>query len=155
MTALAFMRTVRVHFFSPSLNHGPFVFCLTDLHVSNIFVDKDWNVKCVIDLEWAASLPLEFMQTPHWLSAQAIDRIDPEAYNTLREEFMSIFESEEEKRSAKYCLRQTDVMWTGWELGIFWYTLALQSPTGLHPLFYKRIQPLYSVTHGDSCRLIH
>lgn len=58
MTALAFMRTVRPHFFSPSLNHGPFVFCLTDLHASNIFVDKDWNIKCVIDLEWAASLPV-------------------------------------------------------------------------------------------------
>jgi hypothetical protein len=139
MTALAFMRTVRLHFFSPTLNHGPFVFSLTDLHTSNIFVDKDWNITSIIDLEWAASLPLEFMQTPHWLSAQAIDKIDPEAYNMLREEFMDIFEKEEEKQLAMYGLRRTDVMRTGWELGTFWYTLALQSPTGLHPLFYKRI----------------
>lgn len=93
------------------------------------------------------------MQTPYWLSAQAIDRIDPEAYNMLREEFMSIFESEEEKRPATYDLRRTDVMRTGWELGTFWYTLASQSPTGLHPLFYKRIQPLYSQTHGDDVKV--
>ncbi|TAQ89490.1 hypothetical protein B7494_g2165 [Chlorociboria aeruginascens] len=149
MTALAFMRTIRPHFFNPSLNHGPFVFSLTDLHTSNIFVDKDWNIKCVVDLEWAASLPLEFMRTPYWLSAQAIDRIDSEAYNMLREEFMSIFENEEEKRPAIYGLRRTDVMRTGWELGTFWYTFALDSPTGLHSLFYKRLQPLYSKTDGD------
>lgn len=61
MTTLAFIRTVRPHFFSSSLNYGPFVFSLTDLHTSNIFVDKDWNITSVITLEWATSLPLEFM----------------------------------------------------------------------------------------------
>lgn len=153
MTALVFMKAIRPHFFRPNLNHGPFVFSLTDLHSSNIFVDKDWNIKYIIDLEWAASLPLEFMQTPHWLSSQAIDRIDKEAYNTLREEFMDIFESEEKKQPAIYDLRRTDVMRAGWELGTFWYTLALQSPTGFHSLFYNRIQPLYSDTHGDDVKV--
>lgn len=153
ITALTLMRTIRPHFFSPSLNHGPFVFCLTDLHNSNIFVDEDWNVTCVVDLEWAASLPIEFMHTPHWLSAQSVDQIDTEAYNLLREEFMGIFEDEEEKQPAVYDLRRTDIMRTGWEVGTFWYNFALMSPTGLHSLFYGRIQPLYSETHGEDVQV--
>jgi hypothetical protein len=31
--------------------HGPFPLQLTDLHASNIFVDEDWNITCLIDLE--------------------------------------------------------------------------------------------------------
>jgi hypothetical protein len=132
MSALALMRTLSRQFFDHNLNNGPFIFRLTDLHASNILVDKDWNIKCLIDLEWAASLPLEFMQTPSWLTSQAVDEIDAEAYNTLREE---------EKLSANKRLRCSSVMRNSWNLGGFWYTLALRSPTGLHTLFYDRIQP--------------
>jgi hypothetical protein len=41
---------------SAGSEHAHFLYRLTDLHPSNIFVDSDWNIKYVIDLEWACSL---------------------------------------------------------------------------------------------------
>lgn len=149
MTALALMRTIRSHFFDHSLNHGPFVFSLTDLHASNILVDKDWNIKYLIDLEWATVLPIEFMRTPIWLTGQAVDDIDIEAYDEVRKEFMEAFEEEEQKCPAEYNLHRASIMGNSWKSGTFWYTTALRSPTGLHAIFYDRIQPLYSEKHAE------
>ncbi|PGH14480.1 hypothetical protein AJ80_05925 [Polytolypa hystricis UAMH7299] len=149
MTALALMRTVSHHFLDQRLNYGPFVLCLTDLHASNILVDEDWIVHCLIDLEWAASLPIKFMQTPTWLTDQAVDEIDQESYNSLREEFMDIFDKEERKTPAEHGLQRSPIMQKGWERGTFWYTIALRNPTGLHALFYNRVQPQYSETHAS------
>jgi hypothetical protein len=148
MTALALMRTVRPHFFDPQLNEGPFVFCLTDLRPENILVDKDWHIKCVIDLEWACSLPAEFTYPPIWFTLEAIDRINIENYDQLRRQFMDIYEREE----AMYTHdspRRSRIMSNTWKLRTFWFCNALESPTGLHAIFYKHIQPLYSEKHAD------
>ncbi|EEQ91173.2 uncharacterized protein BDCG_06293 [Blastomyces dermatitidis ER-3] len=81
---------------------GPFAFSLTDLHQSNIFVDKDWNITHIIDLEWAASLPFEFIQLPHWLGGKELDAIDLDPYNNHVEEFTRILEeSEKEGRGSR------------------------------------------------------
>lgn len=84
MSALTVMETVIYHFFHHSLRQGPFVFTLTDLHQSNIFVDDDWNITCLVDLEWACSRPIEMQHPPFWLTANAVDRIDEPLYNELR-----------------------------------------------------------------------
>jgi len=151
MCALVLLRALRPRFFDPKLNHGPFAPVLTDLNVHNIFVDDDWNVTCIIDLEWAAVLPLEFIRTPRWLTSQAVDEIDVDHYNVSREEFMGIFEKEEG------CLGRYDdnfrcssIVNRTWTLGTFWYVLALQSSTGLHPLLYDRIQPRFHKVDEDS-----
>lgn len=73
MATIATMRTVLPHFVRRDLRHGPFLFTLTDLHQSNIFVDNDWNVTYLIDLEWACSLPVEMQHPPYWLTSQAVD----------------------------------------------------------------------------------
>ena len=44
------MRALLPNFVSRLNSGGPFVFSLTDLHQNNIFVDKEWNVTCLIDL---------------------------------------------------------------------------------------------------------
>ncbi|KAK2798120.1 hypothetical protein FQN50_008931 [Emmonsiellopsis sp. PD_5] len=176
MSALAMMRTVAHEFFDCDLNHGPFIYMLTDLHASNIFVDEYWNIKFLIDLEWAASLPLEFMQPPSWLTNEQCDVIDATRYNELREEFTEILEEEEreeeggggdtkirveqkkeesvhrhENENENMCarLRLSTVMKKTWDRGAFWYILALRSPTGLNTLFYDRIQPLYALGHAN------
>lgn len=41
ITALAVIRAMCPQFFDRRLNHGPFIFSLTNLHPSNILVDKD------------------------------------------------------------------------------------------------------------------
>ncbi|EEQ86287.2 uncharacterized protein BDCG_01407 [Blastomyces dermatitidis ER-3] len=53
MSALSMMRALSARFLEPGLNHGPFYLSLTDLHASNILIDDDWNIKYLIDLEWA------------------------------------------------------------------------------------------------------
>lgn len=149
MTALALMRTVRPHFFNRQLNEGPFIFCLNDLHPSNIFVDKDWHIKCLVDLEWASSLPIEFMRPPIWLTGQAVDEINVRDFNSLRQEFMDIFEEEERRYPTEYRMQRSSIMTECWNLGAFWYCTALRSPTGLHSVFYDHILPSYSEKHAQ------
>jgi hypothetical protein len=76
--------------FDRNLRRGPFVFFLTHLHQSNIFVDDDWHITSLVDLEWACSLPVEMVQPPHWLARErAFDCIVSEEYDPFRREFMA------------------------------------------------------------------
>ncbi|KFY00309.1 hypothetical protein O988_03382 [Pseudogymnoascus sp. VKM F-3808] len=164
-SALTTMRTVLPSFFKRECLHGPFVFTLTDLHQSNIFVDKDWNITSLVDLEWASTRPVEMLRTPTWLTGKACDEIAEEGqeeYDKVRAEFMDKFTAEEEQaQSSASCngdrkLLLSAVMKQNWDKGIFWYTLALASPTGIFRLFYKQIQPrfiMYNPDH-DSFKMI-
>lgn len=152
MSALAAMRTTAPLFLRQDLRRGPFVFTLTDLHQSNIFVDEDWHITCLVDLEWACSRPLEMIEPPYWLTNKGVDEIEPSDYDPLRRELMSILAMEEMKRLGSIASPNTDrtvprlseVMEEAWARGTFWYTLALSSPTGLFRIFYEHIQPLLS-----------
>ncbi|KAL5335569.1 hypothetical protein BJX70DRAFT_313637 [Aspergillus crustosus] len=64
MARLTLMRALLPHFLDRSHREGPFLYRLTDLHPSNIFLDSNWHIKCVIDLEWASSLPAETLRVP-------------------------------------------------------------------------------------------
>lgn len=64
---------------------------LIDLNQFNISVDYDWNIKCLIDLEWACSHPMGMIHPPYWLTNQAIDFIDADEYETFHKEFMDAF----------------------------------------------------------------
>lgn len=142
MCALVLMRTLRPHFFDSKLNQGPFAPCLTDLSPHNILVDRDWNITCIVDLEWTAALPLQFIRPPHWLTSEAIDEINIDQYNQVRQEFCAIFQGEERKRGvSENQLSYLSILNDTWDSGTFWYVLALQSPTGLHSLVYDRIMP--------------
>lgn len=139
VSALTAMRTVTSRFFQRDFRRGPFVYTFNDIHQSNIFVDKNWNIKCLIDLEWACSRPIEMLHPPYWLSNQAIDTIETELYAPLHQEFMSILEFEEKQYSGNTILSK--VMQMGWEKGTFWFSLALQSTTALYSIFYEHIRP--------------
>lgn len=58
------MRALLHQYTNEELREGPFVMQLTDLHAPNIFVDRDWNIKHIIDLEWACALPLANLRPP-------------------------------------------------------------------------------------------
>jgi len=51
----------------------------TDLHLSNIFVDSDWDVTAIVDPEWIYSRPASMIDVPYWISGHAIDEIGEEA----------------------------------------------------------------------------
>lgn len=147
--ALTAMRTVFPSFFQREHSRGPFVFTLTDLHQSNLFVDENWHITSLVDLEWACSRPIEMVRTPTWLTNKAVDEIseEPEEYDMMRKEFIKVLADEEERRpwaeNNDSKLQLSAVMKRSWELGTFWYTLALASPTGLFAVFYKQIQPIF------------
>lgn len=65
LSSLTGMRTTAKSFFQQDLRRGPFLFSLTHLHQSNIFVDDEWNVTYLVDLEWACTLPIEMIRPPH------------------------------------------------------------------------------------------
>ncbi|WEW61117.1 hypothetical protein PRK78_006606 [Emydomyces testavorans] len=144
MSALATMKSIMPHFFSPEFREGPFVLTLTDLHRSNILVDKDWNITCIIDLEFACSRPIQMLHPPEWLTGHAVDQIDSTAYDTIRQEFMNVFEGEEKQFCFDDSTRLSSIMNQGWQTGTFWFSLALQSPTGLFAIFYDHIQPRFA-----------
>ncbi|KAF9894009.1 hypothetical protein FE257_008980 [Aspergillus nanangensis] len=151
MSALTVMRTIWPSFFARDLRTGPFYLSFTDLHPSNLFVDSEWNIKCVIDLEWTCSRPVEMIHPPYWLGNQPVDAIDVDDYQPLHEEFLTTLAEEENKlvHSAEQQQRLYPVLRRGWENGTFWYALALDSPMGLFKIFYDYIQPRFAEEHLD------
>ncbi|KKK19056.1 hypothetical protein AOCH_005407 [Aspergillus ochraceoroseus] len=139
-STLTAMRTILPLFFRRELRRGPFFFCLTDLHQSNIFVDEKWHITALVDLEWGCSLPAEMIQPPHWFVDHAVDRIDANEFDDVRREFMEILAAEETNTFPSEP-KLSGIMNKAWEMGTFWYTLALTSPSGLFTLFDKMIQP--------------
>lgn len=154
MTALTLMRALLPHFSDRELRQGPFFYRLTDLHPSNIFVDSQWNVKHIIDLEWACSLPAETLRPPYWLTGRSVDALTDEnleTFNLIREKFMNAFEEEEKSFPAVNNIPsyRTSLMRNGWETGKFWYFHALDSTKGLYNLFHSHIYPRFG-SHSDA-----
>lgn len=145
-SALMVLRSVWPCFFRRDLRRGPFFLSLTDLHQPNIFVDDEWNITCLIDLEWAHSAPVEMIHPPHWFTQQAVDQVDEEEYGSLHKEFMEAFVKEEE--NIRPAVRLSPILQEGWDKGTFWVSLALSSPTGLFAIFYKHIQRRFAKSHS-------
>jgi hypothetical protein len=122
-----------------------FVLSLTDMHQSNIFVDSEWHIKRIIDLEWACSRPIQTLGPPYWLNSKGIDQIHGDAlkeYAKLHEEFMAEFQREElERYKSDTC---SQILQSCWERGTFWYLNALDSPSALPTLFLYHIQPQFA-----------
>ena len=134
---------------------------LTDLHPRIIFVDDDWHVMCLIDLEWACALPSEMLHPPYWLTNRAIDCMDDDenlaVYRERHGEFVAVLEKEEEQERLKRQERQggrqitcsddrltiSKTMRTGWTSGNSWLFSALNTFKGLYSLFIQHIQPRY------------
>ncbi|RDL30741.1 Uncharacterized protein BP5553_10086 [Venustampulla echinocandica] len=154
MAVIAAMRAIYPHFTSRDVRHGPFIFNLTDLHQSNIFVDDDWNVKFLVDLEWSSSLPIEMLHPPYWLTSRGVDQLPKgeylDAYSSVHEEFMTAFEEEEALLPPTNGGPLSHIMRRGWKIGNFWYFQALESPKGLCNMFLQHIQPKFEESHCDN-----
>lgn len=146
LSALTMMRTLLRHFTDRNLRSGPFILMLTDLHQSNIFVNSDWHITAIIDLEWACVLPIEMQHPPYWLTGASIDRLvreELEAFGDVHAEFMAAFEREE-RSFKKGDILHTRIMRKGWKIGNFWYFSALDSLNGLYSLYMSHIQRIFA-----------
>ncbi|OTB18818.1 hypothetical protein K445DRAFT_8841 [Daldinia sp. EC12] len=149
LAALTALRATMHRFIRTEHRDGPFYYTLTDLHQSNIFVDEEWNIQTVIDLEWAYSHPLEMQLPPYWLTSKPVDAFnDAESVSELGalfNEYFDIYEEEEMARNG--ALLQGPVMRHVWETGGFWYFHAVHVPKGMFRLFNVNIQPLFNKDH--------
>ncbi|MCJ1394855.1 hypothetical protein MMC18_007735 [Xylographa bjoerkii] len=155
LSVLAAVRALLPHFISRDLRRGPFVFILTDLHPNNIFVDDDWHIKSVIDLEWACVRPVELVLPPVWLTGRRVDQLtkgkDLDAYIPILEEFFEAFGKEEKALSQG----NSNVPLTArtlrgsWESGKFWFFHGLDNPKVLC-LFFKHILPIFAGASTDA-----
>lgn len=144
------MRPTIHHFVRPDYRNGPFVLTLTDLHQSNIFVDDDWHITSLIDLEWAYALPIELQCPPYWLSGRAVDDIEHgeplQVFSEVITEFIDCFE-EQEKEKPGASVPQAAIMRECWRRGSFWYFQAVNSPKGLFRVFNEHIQRTFCEDH--------
>ncbi|KAL2869521.1 uncharacterized protein BJX67DRAFT_392056 [Aspergillus lucknowensis] len=150
LSALTIMRAILPHFTRRDLGHGPYVLSLTDLHQSNLFVDDDWNIKYLVDLEWTCSQPVEMLQPPYWLTSRGVDQLQKgehlNAFSNMHTEFTDTLE-DEEQLSLSNDPKVFDIatlMRKGWELGSFWYFHALENPKGLCNIFLDHIQRIFA-----------
>lgn len=65
------MRALTHQFIDANTRQAPFYLTLTDLSQNNIFVDEQWNITSLIDLEWAHTMPMEMQGPPYWLTSTA------------------------------------------------------------------------------------
>ncbi|ODH45118.1 hypothetical protein ACO22_00413 [Paracoccidioides brasiliensis] len=78
-------------------------YSLNDLHVNIILTDDDWNLRCLIDLKWACSRPIEMLHSPHRF--ESVDTIEIDLFEPVHQEFISILEGEENLRDANTITR--------------------------------------------------
>ncbi|RMZ85019.1 hypothetical protein DV738_g273, partial [Chaetothyriales sp. CBS 135597] len=108
--------------FNTSLSRGRFVMNFTDLHQSNMFVDNDWNITRIIDLEFAYSCPAELVHVPHWLSGRGVDELDgpeQEELKTLYDQFVDTVAEQEIASQQNHTLSQR--LREDWTSGRIWY----------------------------------
>jgi hypothetical protein len=147
MEALTLMRACLPHFLNRHSRSGPFYLTLTDLHKSNIFVDENWHIKAIIDLEWACFRPVEMLRPPLWLTGQAIDGLVDEKLADLKltlDEFYSILETVETQSLRPGSLSVANTFRQNWSTGRIWYFRALDSLTGLYGVFLNHIEPIFA-----------
>lgn len=149
---LVLMKVLFHQFTCQEYRNGPFVMQLTDLHKSNIFIDKDYNIKYIIDLEWTCSLPLTDLLPPFWLTGKNIDQIEDDEYYVFEEafaKFVKIYEQEKAEQSLYYD-KSTITMKNALEDGRYWYVNALQTPKGLFNIFRTHLESLYGRVPEES-----
>ncbi|UPK91992.1 hypothetical protein LCI18_002927 [Fusarium solani-melongenae] len=147
--ALSAMQALLPKLIGTQSREGPFAFCLTDLHQSNIFVDDDWRITNIIDLEWACLRPVEMLGPPAWLSNRSIEEIafHLDEFTALHDEFMDAMGEQEMALDGTNV--HTELMRASWASGSYWYARALDSPTALLALYIDHIQPRFAEFDGD------
>lgn len=156
---LVLMKALLHEFTNRGLREGPFVMQLTDMHTSNIFIDENWNIKHIIDLEWACSLSLENLVPPFWLTGKCVDQIEDEEYERFKacyEQFVQTFKEEEMGKSLYHngkVYSRAMGMSNALEDGRYWYWNALQTPKGLFNIFRTHLQVLYDKVSKDDIRI--
>lgn len=130
---------------------GPLFLTLTHLHRRNIFVDEDWNIQIVIDLEWRVRSQSKCSCRPISSTALDVDGFtDTESVaeiDGLLKEYIAIYKEEETAQNG--ALYQAPVIQHVWKSGSFWYFQAVKVPKGIYRVLNSNIQPLFNKDHCE------
>jgi hypothetical protein len=157
MASRTILRAISHHYVQRETRNGPFRLQFTDFHASNIFVDKDWNITCLIDHEWVYALPAEMLSIPYWLTGCAIDEITEEnlrEFEEVHREFMNIFEEEEVKMTPTNPLVLTSIMDDSWKSGAMWFWHCITSVNTMFYLVDDHISPRFSPLSTQTERIL-
>jgi hypothetical protein len=146
MAVKTLLRTFSHYYIKPEHRNGPFILQLTDFHQSNIFVDREWNITCLIDLEWMCSLPVEMLAVLYWLTGRAVDQIKGEHLNEfdkVRKEFVHIFEEEQKLIGKEHNVSLTKVMCDMWESKGVWFWYYIESMNAMYFLVESHLCPRF------------
>lgn len=136
-----------------------FVFQLTDLHPGNIFVDDDYMITAICDLEWSCSLPLEMVHPDFRFSGQNLDRFinerDPQRGDRVKQfeqtcrDFADAIATE--LHGDSYIDRNTLISCL--DKKSHWYFAALRNPRVAYSIFVQLLQPLFAPEQleGQKC----
>lgn len=147
MAARLLVRMLAHRYIRPERRNGPFFLQFDDFHVSNLFVDAEWNITSIIDLEWVCALPIERLAAPYWLTGCAIDDILEERweeFNNAQAEFMDIFEAEERNVMPEQDYSRARIMRETWASGGVWFWQGILSINAMSSLFTDHICPKFS-----------
>ncbi|CVL07741.1 uncharacterized protein FMAN_14608 [Fusarium mangiferae] len=164
MAMRTLLRGLSCKYLKKEFRNGPFALQFTDLHASNIFVDDDWNVTCLLDLEWISALPVEMLAVPYWVTNRKIDEVAHkkdedkdededyfEEFDEARQQFMRVFGEEEAKADSNTPFSR--VMQDTWNSKAFWFWHCLKSVDAMPWLMFDQIYPQFDAHLGPDARM--
>ncbi|KAL2023764.1 hypothetical protein VTK56DRAFT_1478 [Thermocarpiscus australiensis] len=134
------------HFVLPDRRNGPFLVQFTDTHQSNVFVDDDWNVTCMLDLEWICALPVEMLAVHYWLTDCTIDDIIGSEYGPFdqaRQAFLAAMDEETKATRPAHNIPIIHTMQDSWSSKAVWFWPCITSINGWLFIFEDHILPKF------------
>lgn len=124
---------------------GPFFLQFTDLHHSNIFVDSDWNITGIIDLEFMCSLPPDMLSVPYRFGVDYIDSASEqiEDFTAMYDSFVQNFSAVEKKRNKEQTAPLANAMHQALRSGTYWINHCFTSIDGMSSLVEGHIFPMF------------
>jgi hypothetical protein len=155
LASIVVWKAIRSQFVDRNVQHGPFALQFTDLSKSNIFVDRNYNITAIVDLEWTCSLPLEMLQPPFWISGNTqwdfVGKGKPLAateatFIVAGRLFLDILSEEQESRSSSQqpAFDAESVIRGAFEKKSHWYFTGLKYPGVTYAYLIHHIQRMLS-----------
>ncbi|KAG9250229.1 uncharacterized protein F5Z01DRAFT_640481 [Emericellopsis atlantica] len=144
------LRAVAHHFIIRHRRNGPFLLQLTDFHQSNILVDDDWNITCLIDLEWICALPIEMLEVPDWLTNRSPEQLTGEHFDQFdneRQIFLGAMDEMSKKVQQEHDVQIMRVIRDSWTSKGVWFWTCIRSINLWLFLIEDHILPKFSY-HG-------
>ncbi|KAJ9644797.1 uncharacterized protein PV06_08292 [Exophiala oligosperma] len=151
MAVLTMMRALVSNFTLSDLRDGPFRLIWTDAHASNIFVNRQYEITSLPDLEWFCALPPENLYPPFWLSGHELDTLEGQAeredYKQMCAEFLEVFQRENDQAISQNSQYHVEIMKSVLAKDIHFFWASLHHPRATYNLFLDHLQPRFAPEH--------